>query len=73
MSSLTPLQCPTCRRTFQADLTSPFMPFCSKRCKMADLNRWFNEEVGLPINSSEPEDDDEEPPPPPQVREWKFE
>jgi endogenous inhibitor of DNA gyrase (YacG/DUF329 family) len=38
---------------------------------MADLNRWFNEDIGLPISSSEEEDEDEEPPPAP-VREWKF-
>ena len=25
------------------------MPFCSPRCKSIDLNRWLNEEHGLPI------------------------
>lgn len=71
MNHLSTLQCPTCRKPFVPDLASPEMPFCSVRCKMADLNRWFNEDIGLPISSSEEEDDEEEPPPPP-VREWKF-
>ena len=45
------------------------MPFCSMRCKMADLNKWFLEEIGLPHEPSS-EDDDESPPPP--VREIRF-
>jgi len=65
------IQCPTCRRSFVPDVCSPEMPFCSLRCKMADLNRWFNEDVGLPIGCSDPEDEDEAPPPS-APREWKF-
>lgn len=71
MNQPSTLQCPTCRKPFVPDLKSPEMPFCSVRCKMADLNRWFSEDIGLPIHSSEPEDEGEEPPPPP-AREWKF-
>ena len=33
------------------------MPFCSSRCQQIDLGRWFNEEIGLPV---EPSDEDEE-------------
>jgi endogenous inhibitor of DNA gyrase (YacG/DUF329 family) len=48
------------------------MPFCSQRCRYADLNRWMTESIGLPIGSSEEEDDDEEPAPPASPREWNF-
>ena len=37
------VKCPICGREkdFNAD---PFGPFCSNRCKMIDLGKWFNEE-----------------------------
>jgi endogenous inhibitor of DNA gyrase (YacG/DUF329 family) len=31
------------------------MPFCSVRCQQIDLGRWFNEEIGVPL---EPEDEE---------------
>lgn len=65
--------CPTCKRRFEADVKSPTMPFCSHRCKLADLHRWMMEDIGIPSGSSEPEDEDEEPPPATTPREWKFE
>jgi hypothetical protein len=37
---------------------------------MADLNRWFEEDIGLPVHTSDEEQEEESPPPP--VREWKF-
>ncbi len=38
--------CPTCGR--EADFfAEPVGPFCSIRCKMADLNRWFNEDYTI--------------------------
>ncbi|MEM8667141.1 MAG: DNA gyrase inhibitor YacG [Planctomycetota bacterium] len=41
------MTCSVCGRVFLLDETnSP--PFCSERCKMIDLNRWFGEEIGLP-------------------------
>ncbi|MEI8212352.1 MAG: DNA gyrase inhibitor YacG [Planctomycetota bacterium] len=70
MNQTSRLQCPTCRKQFVPDLTSAAMPFCSVRCKMADLNRWFEEDVGLPVHTSDEEQEEESPPPP--VREWKF-
>ncbi|MBU6238037.1 MAG: DNA gyrase inhibitor YacG [Planctomycetes bacterium] len=54
-------------------MTASWMPFCSLRCKMADLNRWFDEDIGLPVHAStDDEQDDGEPPPPPTRREWSF-
>lgn len=30
-------KCPTCEKPTVAE----FRPFCSERCKLVDLNRWF--------------------------------
>ena len=41
------LTCSTCGRQYLLDETdSP--PFCSERCKMIDLGRWLDEEIGMP-------------------------
>ncbi|UCG31717.1 MAG: DNA gyrase inhibitor YacG [Phycisphaerales bacterium] len=49
--------CPTCRRLFDADDPSvrPYRPFCSKRCQLIDLGKWFNEEYGFhtPLTDAE--------------------
>ncbi len=37
------LKCPTCRK--EGDwFAGAFGPFCSKRCKLLDLGKWFSEE-----------------------------
>ncbi|MCT4640920.1 MAG: DNA gyrase inhibitor YacG [Bacteriovoracaceae bacterium] len=36
------VDCPTCKRTFKY-YTSQMRPFCSEKCKMIDLGRWFEE------------------------------
>ncbi len=42
-----PLICGVCGRHFFLDETdSP--PFCSERCKLIDLGRWLDEEIGVP-------------------------
>ncbi|MCY2983516.1 MAG: DNA gyrase inhibitor YacG [Planctomycetota bacterium] len=64
-------KCPTCGRDFTAAATAAHMPFCSDRCKLADLHRWMSEEIGIPTGSSEPEDEPE-PEPPPSQRQWNF-
>ncbi len=64
--------CPACKKPFEPNTASPDMPFCSSRCKMADLNRWLSEDISLPSGSSEPEDEGEEPETPIAPREWKF-
>jgi uncharacterized protein len=39
-------------------------PFCSERCKLADLGRWLGEEYRVPVQSqtpeAEPDDDGDE-------------
>ncbi|MDE0863999.1 MAG: DNA gyrase inhibitor YacG [Rubripirellula sp.] len=41
------LTCSTCGQQFLLDETET-PPFCSERCKLIDLGRWMDEEVGLP-------------------------
>ena len=53
---MTILACPICRRNFDSDQTEA-MPFCSNRCRLIDLGKWFNEEYGLPVD---PEAEEEE-------------
>ncbi len=52
------------------DMTDPAMPFCSQRCKMVDLYRWMDEDIGLPCAPRDEEDAEPEEPPP--IREWNF-
>lgn len=57
---MTPLICPTCGRSFESQTDA--MPFCSHRCRLIDLGRWLDEEIGLPAesNGGEQEDQDQE-------------
>jgi endogenous inhibitor of DNA gyrase (YacG/DUF329 family) len=41
-----PRRCPTCRREIPED--ARHRPFCSARCKMVDLGRWFDQEYVVP-------------------------
>jgi endogenous inhibitor of DNA gyrase (YacG/DUF329 family) len=57
--------CPTCQRTIAVAQRqdAPHRPFCSERCRLMDLGKWFNGEYvisdALPI---EPEFEDDPPP-----------
>ena len=51
------LRCPTCGKEFDSQQTEA-LPFCSQRCRLIDLGRWFAEEQTLP---QAPVDDEEEP------------
>ncbi len=48
------IKCPTCKRIGDW-FVGPHGPFCSKRCKMVDLGRWFSEEhvVSEPISDQD--------------------
>ncbi len=41
------MRCPACDKSFDPADTNA-MPFCCERCRMADLNGWFEEQHGLP-------------------------
>jgi hypothetical protein len=45
-------RCPTCDKNFASE-SSPALPFCSDRCRQIDLKRWLNEEISMPVDSSE--------------------
>lgn len=53
------LTCPTCRKLLPVssqatpDDASPFRPFCSSRCKMADLGSWLNESYKITSSVSD--------------------
>ena len=37
------IRCPACKK--EGDwFDAPFGPFCSRRCKLVDLGKWFSEE-----------------------------
>lgn len=42
-------KCLYCYQPFDTEKTEA-MPFCSLRCKMADLNGWFSEAYSLPMD-----------------------
>lgn len=60
MSQPLKLACPTCSTKFLVNHSSKVLPFCSERCRLADLNKWFSEERGLPY-VPDPEEDEEFP------------
>ena len=41
------VRCPTCQRELDWSDEFPWRPFCSERCKMADLGAWFAEARGI--------------------------
>jgi endogenous inhibitor of DNA gyrase (YacG/DUF329 family) len=49
-----PRPCPNCGKMSVA----ASYPFCSKRCRMVDLNRWLTGAYAIPVKPEE-EDDDE--------------
>ena len=49
MNSRSKVRCPNCRK--EGDwFAGDYGPFCSRRCRLIDLGKWFNEEH----NVSEP-------------------
>ncbi|WP_146524003.1 DNA gyrase inhibitor YacG [Novipirellula artificiosorum] len=42
------LNCPSCGTRFFSDETDA-MPFCCQRCRLIDLGRWLDEEIGMPF------------------------
>jgi hypothetical protein len=53
--------CPTCRRPAVYGPRNPWRPFCSERCRSADLGAWASESFRVPAEA--PSDDDERAPP----------
>ena len=63
MSTPTNVKCPSCQK--RGDwFATPYGPFCSKRCKLVDLGKWFSEEhvVSEPLRPEHFADYEELPP-----------
>jgi uncharacterized protein len=58
-------ECPTCHARVTCDQPEqvPFRPFCSARCKLIDLERWFNEEYRVSEEIPETQQEEDAPPP----------
>lgn len=53
--------CPICKGALPADLENqPFRPFCSQRCKLADLDNWLSGtyRISNPIEPTDFDDDE---------------
>jgi endogenous inhibitor of DNA gyrase (YacG/DUF329 family) len=51
-----PARCPTCEKPLppQRDAAAAQVaPFCSERCKMADLGRWLRGEYAVPARADD--------------------
>lgn len=59
MSVNRPGTCPGCGAPHVAGAANPWQPFCSERCKLADLGQWFAGRYSIPL-----EDDPGAPEPP---------
>ena len=45
------LPCPNCRQPALYGQTNPWRPFCSARCRSADLGAWASERFRLPAEA----------------------
>lgn len=46
------VNCPTCQAQLTYDASSPFRPFCSKKCQLIDLGEWADEQKAIPCGAS---------------------
>jgi endogenous inhibitor of DNA gyrase (YacG/DUF329 family) len=42
------VKCPQCDQPLSADADARWRPFCSERCKLADLGQWFAGRYAIP-------------------------
>jgi endogenous inhibitor of DNA gyrase (YacG/DUF329 family) len=54
-------KCPICKKLVdfpndKAGQKSPWLPFCSERCKLIDLGKWLDAEYRMPVKPDENED-----------------
>lgn len=58
MSEIIHVNCPNCGKSVVWNETSPFRPFCSKRCQLIDLGEWAAEEKRIPSSGDLTDNDD---------------
>lgn len=51
--------CPTCKGVSLPYPENRAHPFCSRRCKLADLSNWFNERYAVPAESGSLDESDD--------------
>lgn len=51
------VNCPTCQAPVTWNESSPYRPFCNKRCQLIDLGEWADEEKRIPSNNDSSESD----------------
>ena len=54
--------CPTCKRPAVYGEGNPWRPFCSERCRSADLGAWASERFRVPAAAATEDDEDGAPP-----------
>jgi uncharacterized protein len=52
------IECPLCSKVLQAPEDHAPRPFCSARCKLADLNNWLNERYRILAEQQSDDDRD---------------
>ncbi len=52
-------RCPVCGRPVSWE-ENPYRPFCSRRCKLVDLDLWLSEEYRISVPREALEDEAEE-------------
>jgi endogenous inhibitor of DNA gyrase (YacG/DUF329 family) len=57
------IRCPGCGGDSVYATSNPFRPFCSERCRGADLGAWAAEGYRVPARPTSPDGDDGERPP----------
>ncbi|ABG41845.1 protein of unknown function DUF329 [Paraglaciecola sp. T6c] len=46
------VNCPSCKTSVEWHESSPFRPFCSKKCQLIDLGEWADEQKAIPCGPS---------------------
>jgi len=56
-SAVRKVPCPTCRQPAVFAPANRWRPFCSERCRSADLGAWASESYRMPVESPGPDPD----------------
>lgn len=53
------LTCPTCKKSvpYENETEVPERPFCSERCRLVDLGKWFTEQYRIIVPAEAPPED----------------
>jgi len=59
-NKLTPkmIKCPECRKLCAYEVSNPYRPFCSERCKTHDTAKWADESHKIPGETAYSDSDD---------------